>query len=47
MTIIGDVFIIAGALVFVTAALGIIRFPDAYTRISSLGTAAGSGSSSS
>lgn len=41
--IIGNVFVIGGALVFLTAALGLIRFPDAYTRISSVGTAGGLG----
>lgn len=41
--IIGTTAIIVGALVFATAALGIIRFPDAYTRISAVGTAGGVG----
>ena len=43
LTIIGNVLIIAGALIFTTAALGILRFPDAYTRISAVGTAGGIG----
>lgn len=43
MTIVGNVFIILGALIFATAALGILRFPDAYTRISAVGTAGGLG----
>lgn len=43
LTITGDIFIIAGALVFATAALGILRFPDAYTRISAVSTAGGVG----
>lgn len=43
LTITGDILIIAGALVFVTAALGILRFPDAYTRISAVSTAGGIG----
>lgn len=43
LPIIGNVLIIAGALIFTTAALGILRFPDAYTRISAVGTAGGIG----
>lgn len=39
----GNVSIVLGALIFATAALGIIRFPDAYTRISAVGTAGGLG----
>lgn len=39
----GEVLIILGALIFATAALGILRFPDAYTRISAIGTAGGIG----
>lgn len=42
-TIVGNVSIVAGALVFATAALGVLRFPDAYTRVSAVGTAAGIG----
>lgn len=41
--IIGSVLVVLGALMFAVAALGLIRFPDAYTRISSVGTAAGVG----
>lgn len=40
---IGDVLITLGALIFATAALGLLRFPDAYTRISAVGTAGGLG----
>ncbi|WP_084499734.1 cation:proton antiporter [Brevibacterium album] len=43
LTLAGDVLVIAGALVFATAALGLLRFPDAYTRISAVGTAGGLG----
>jgi multicomponent Na+:H+ antiporter subunit G len=43
MSILGQILIVAGGLVFVTAALGIVRFPDVYTRISAVGTAAGVG----
>lgn len=39
----GQVMIVAGALVFATAALGIIRFTDPYTRMSAVGTAGGMG----
>lgn len=42
-TIAGQVLIVAGGLIFLTAALGIIRFPDAYTRVSAVGTAGGIG----
>lgn len=43
LAIVGNVLIPLGALVFATAALGVIRFPDAYTRISAVGTAGGIG----
>lgn len=43
LTMIGNISIVAGALVFATAALGVLRFPDAYTRVSAVGTAAGVG----
>lgn len=43
ITVFGDIMIVGGALVFATAALGLIRFPDVYTRISAVGTAAGIG----
>lgn len=39
----GQVLVVLGGLVFVTAALGIVRFPDPYTRISAVGTAGGAG----
>jgi multicomponent Na+:H+ antiporter subunit G len=39
----GNIAVVVGALVFASAALGVIRFPDAYTRISAVGTAAGIG----
>lgn len=39
----GQVMVVAGAIVFATAALGILRFPDPYTRISAVGTAGGIG----
>jgi multicomponent Na+:H+ antiporter subunit G len=43
LEIVGQVLVVLGALVFVTAALGVVRFPDAYTRISAVGTAGGAG----
>lgn len=43
LEITGQVLVVLGALVFVTAALGVVRFPDAYTRISAVGTAGGFG----
>ena len=43
MSILGQILIVAGGLVFLTAALGVVRFPDVYTRISAVGTAAGLG----
>lgn len=39
----GQVLVVLGALVVLTAALGVVRFPDAYTRISAVGTAGGAG----
>ncbi|ACV09561.1 cation:proton antiporter [Jonesia denitrificans] len=41
--IIGNVLLILGALLFASGALGIIKFPDPYTRISAVGTAGGIG----
>ncbi|NYD67958.1 cation:proton antiporter [Agromyces atrinae] len=41
--IIGNALIVVGALIFASAALGVLRFPDAYTRISAVGTAGGLG----
>ena len=41
MNIIGSLMIVLGALVFLGAALGLVRFPDPYTRISATGTAGG------
>lgn len=42
-TVLGQVLIVVGGLVFLSAALGLIRFPDTYTRISAVGTASGIG----
>ncbi|RUQ96891.1 monovalent cation/H(+) antiporter subunit G [Labedella endophytica] len=43
LAVIGTVLAIVGALIFATAALGVVRFPDAYSRISAVGTAGGLG----
>ena len=41
--VVGSVFVVLGALVFASAALGLLRFPDTYTRISAVGTSGGVG----
>lgn len=41
--IIGDVMIVLGIIVFATAGLGFLRFPDVYMRVSAIGTAGGIG----
>lgn len=43
MPIVADILVVVGSLVFATAALGVLRFPDAYTRVSAVGTASGIG----
>jgi multicomponent Na+:H+ antiporter subunit G len=43
LTAVGGVVIVLGALVFASAALGLVRFPDVYTRASAVGTAGGIG----
>lgn len=43
MAVLGNIVIVIGGLIFLLAALGLSRFPDAYTRASSVGTAAGLG----
>lgn len=43
VAIVGQVLIVAGAVVFATAALGLFRFFDTYTRVSAVGTAGGFG----
>ncbi|MDO5633839.1 MAG: monovalent cation/H(+) antiporter subunit G [Micrococcus sp.] len=42
-SIIGLVLVVLGTLVFLTAALGLLKFTDPYTRISAVGTAGGVG----
>lgn len=39
----GQIVVVVGALIFATAALGVLRFTDPYTRISAVGTAGGIG----
>ena len=39
----GGILTVVGALVFATAALGLLKFPDAYSRVSAVGTAGGLG----
>ncbi|BAC17041.1 monovalent cation/proton antiporter, MnhG/PhaG subunit [Corynebacterium efficiens YS-314] len=43
ISVIGDVMILLGLLVFVTAGIGFLKFPDVYMRVSALGTAGGIG----
>ena len=43
LDIIGNVFVLAGVLIFSIAAIGLFRFTDTYQRISAVGTAAGLG----
>lgn len=43
MTVLGMVLLVAGALVFAGGALGLVRLPDAYARISAVTTASGLG----
>lgn len=43
LTVLGSVSVLLGALIFATAALSLTRFPDAYTRITAVGTAGGVG----
>ncbi|MEX5295439.1 monovalent cation/H(+) antiporter subunit G [Kocuria sp. CPCC 205268] len=43
MSVVGQAFIVLGSLIFLTATVGITRFPDLYTRSSAIATAAGLG----
>lgn len=43
MSVLGQVLVVLGALVFLTATLGLVRLPDVYTRSSAVATAAGVG----
>lgn len=42
-TVVGSAFLILGALIIASAAIGLLRLPDVYTRTSAVGTAAGLG----
>lgn len=43
ISLLGGISLIVGALVFATAGLGFIRFPDVFMRVSAIGTAGGIG----
>ena len=43
ISIFGSGFMVLGAFIIATAAIGLIRLPDVYTRTSAVGTAAGLG----
>jgi multicomponent Na+:H+ antiporter subunit G len=43
ITLVGSAFLILGALIMASAAIGLLRLPDVYTRTSAVGTAAGLG----
>lgn len=43
VTVIGSSLLIVGALIMLSAAVGLLRLPDVYTRTSAVGTAAGLG----
>lgn len=43
MDIAGQILVVLGGLIFLTAALGVVRLPDLYTRVSAVTTAAGLG----
>lgn len=42
-TVLGSVSVLAGSVVFLGAAIGLLRFPDLYVRSSAIGAAAGLG----
>jgi multicomponent Na+:H+ antiporter subunit G len=43
ITVLGSSFLILGAAIMASAAVGLLRLPDVYTRTSAVGTAAGLG----
>ncbi|UYN84169.1 MAG: monovalent cation/H(+) antiporter subunit G [Microcella sp.] len=43
VSVIGNGFLVLGAVIIASAAIGIIKLPDLYTRTSAIGTAAGLG----
>lgn len=42
-TVVGSAFLILGAVIIASAAVGLVKLPDLYTRTSAIGTAAGLG----
>lgn len=42
-SVVGQILIVLGGLLFATAAIGLVRLPDVYTRASAISTAAGFG----
>jgi multicomponent Na+:H+ antiporter subunit G len=42
-TVVGSAFLILGAAIIASAAIGLLKLPDVYTRTSAVGTAAGLG----
>jgi multicomponent Na+:H+ antiporter subunit G len=43
MSLLGQILAVAGGLIFLSAAVNLVRLPDVYTRVSALTTAAGLG----
>lgn len=43
ITVVGSALLILGALIIASAAIGLLKLPDVYTRTSAVGTAAGLG----
>lgn len=43
LTVVGSIFLVLGAGIMASAALGLMKLPDVYTRTSAIGTAAGLG----
>lgn len=43
VTVVGSALLIFGAIVIASAAIGVVKLPDLYTRTSAIGTAAGLG----
>lgn len=43
LTVVGSAFLILGAAIMASAAIGLLKLPDVYTRTSAIGTAAGLG----
>lgn len=43
ITVVGSALLVLGALIIASAAIGLLKLPDVYTRTSAVGTAAGLG----